>query len=136
VSDEKIERLIQMAQRLTEALEGDIEALKAGRPRALRTIEPEIVRLSAIYSREASSLNPDTARAAAPDLRKRLVDATARFRDCLSVQTRLLARMRGASEGMIRAIAEEVERQSAPLRTYGAVQGARPGQAMLYSSVV
>lgn len=133
---EKIERLIQMAARLTEALEGDIAALSKGNPRGLRTIEPEMVRLSALYAREASSLNPDAAKEAAPDLRKRLMDATIKFRDCLSVQTRLLTRMRGASEGMIRAIAEEVERQGAPLRTYGATQAAKPGHAMLYNSVV
>jgi hypothetical protein len=65
-----------------------------------------------------------------------LTEATTRFRDLLGAQTRLLTRLRGASEGMIRAVAEEMERQSAPLRTYGAARGARPGGAMLYNTVV
>ena len=54
----RIERLITMAERLVEALESDIAALKAGNARNLRTIDPEIQKLSALYSREAASLNP------------------------------------------------------------------------------
>ena len=133
---ERIERLIQMAERLASALTDDIAALKSGNPRGLRTLEPEMLKLSALYSREAAGLSAAAAKAAPADLRKRLTDATARFRDLLGAQTRLLTRLRGASEGMIRAVAEEIERQGAPLRTYGAAKVARPGGAMLYNSVV
>lgn len=133
---DRIERLIQMAERLASALENDIAALKAGNPRGLRTLEPEMLKLSALYSREAAGLNAAAAKAAPDDLRQRLTDATAKFRDLLTKQTRLLTRLRGASEGMIRAVAEEIERQGAPLRTYGAAKVARSGGAMLYNSVV
>jgi hypothetical protein len=133
----RIERLITMAERLEEALEADIAALKAGSAHNLRTIEPEILKLSALYSREASNLNPDIARRAPAELRKRLFAATTKFRDTLASQARLLARIRGASEGMIRAVAEEIERQRAPLRPYGpATAPARTGGAMLYNNVV
>ncbi len=134
----RIERLITMAERLVEALEGDIAALKSGNPRNLRTIEPDILRLSALYSREASALNPAAARNAPLELRRRLFDATAKFRDRLGAQTRLLTRIRGASEGMIRAVAEEIERQRAPSRPYARVpsQAPRPSGAMLFNSVV
>jgi hypothetical protein len=136
--DLRIERLLTMAMRLIEALESDIVALKAGNPRAMRTIDPEIQKLSALYSREAAGINPKAAAAAPPELRKRLFDATQKFRDLLAAQTRLLTRLRGASEGMIRAVAEEVERQRAPLRTYGAMPARTPRSsgAMLYNSVV
>jgi len=133
---QKIERLIAMAQRLIDALEGDLAALAKGNPRGLRTIEPEMLRLSALYGREAASLSAAEAKAAPADLRKRLVDATGRFRDLLAAQTRLLTRMRGASEGMIRAVAEEIERQRAPLRVYGAAQTPRARDSLLYNSVV
>ena len=63
----RIERLITMAERLVEALESDIAALKAGKARNLRTIEPEILKLSALYSREAAGLNPDAAKRAPAD---------------------------------------------------------------------
>ena len=136
--EQRIERLLSMATRLIEVLEDDIAALKAGNPGALRTIDPEIQKLSALYSREAAGLNSKTAANAPLELRKRLFDATKKFRDLLSAQTRLLTRLRTASEGMIRAVAEEVERKNAPLRTYGATpsQAPRSSGAMLYNSVV
>jgi hypothetical protein len=136
--EQRIERLLTMAARLIEALEGDIAALKAGNPRDLRTIDPEIHKLTALYSREAAGLNPKAAASAPLELRKRLFDATKKFRDLLSAQTRLLTRLRGASEGMIRAVAEEIERKNAPLKTYGATpsQAPRSSSAMLYNSVV
>jgi hypothetical protein len=135
--DARIERLITMAERLAEALEADMAALRAGNPRNLRTIEPEILKLSALYCREAGGVNADVAKSAPAELRKRLFAATAKFRDTLASQTRLLARIRGAGEGMIRAVAEEVERQRAPVRTYGpAASAGRPGGAMLYNSIV
>ena len=136
--EQRIERLLTMAARLIEALEGDIAALKAGNPRDLRTIDPEIQKLTALYSREAAGLNPKAAASAPLELRKRLFDATKKFRDLLSAQTRLLTRLRGASEGMIRAVAEEIERKNAPLKTYGATpsQAPRSSSAMLYNSVV
>ena len=132
--EQRIERLIAMAERLIQVLESDIAALRAGKPRDMRTIEPEILRLTALYSREASGLNPN---AAGSELRRRLFDATGRFRDLLGTQMRLLTRMRGATEGMIRAVAEEIERRRAPLSPYGAT-GRAPQQtgAMLYNSVV
>jgi hypothetical protein len=135
--DARIERLIAMAERLIEALESDIAALRAGKARNLRTIEPEMLKLSTLYSREAAGLSPAAAGRAPRELRERLLAATAKFRDALASQTRLLARIRGASEGMIRAVAEEIERQRAPLRPYGsATAQARTGGAMLYNNVV
>jgi len=133
----RIERLITMAERLVEALESDIAALKSGNARNLRTIEPEILKLSALYSREAASLNPEVAKSAPVELRKRLFAATAKFRDTLASQTRLLTRIRGASEGMVRAVADEIERQRSLVRTYGpATTVARPGGAIIYNKVV
>ena len=134
----RIERLIAMAERLIEALEGDIAALKAGNPRGLRTVEPEIQRLSSLYSREAAGLNPTFAKTAPPELRRRLFDSTGRFRTVLATQTRLLTRIRGASEGMVRAVAEELERRNTVARPYGRApaQAARSSGAMIYNRVV
>ncbi len=44
----RIERLIVMAERLIVALEGDITALKHGRPDALLTNDPEVQKLTAL----------------------------------------------------------------------------------------
>lgn len=135
---QKIEMLIAMAQRLTEAIEGDIAALKAGRPQEMRTLDPEVQKLSANYGREAASFDPARARLAPPELRKRLARVTGRFRETLNLHERLLIRVRHASEGLIKAVAEEVERQRAPKITYAPPKAnTRPNSvAMVFNGVV
>lgn len=120
----RIARMIVMAERLTEAMESDIAALKNGQPGALKTGHPEIQKLSALYGKDAEGFDPRIAQAAPEPLRARFISVTGRFRDVLQLHGRMLTRVKNASEGMIRAIAQEVERTSAPIRTYGP----RPGQ--------
>jgi hypothetical protein len=135
---EKIELLIAMAERLAAAIEADIAALKAGRPQEMRSLDPEIQRLSATYGREAATFDPVRAKAAPLELRKRFVATTRRFKDLLTLQTRLLTRMRNASEGIVKAVADEVERRRAPLTTYSPGASAyRPAKgAIVFNSVV
>ena len=45
---EKLERLVKLAERLIDAIEGDIAALKAGKSQQMRTTDPEIQKLSAM----------------------------------------------------------------------------------------
>jgi hypothetical protein len=134
----RIERLIAMAERLVAVLENDIAALKAGTPAALRSAEPEIQLLTANYGREAHNFDVRIAQAAPAPLRSRLVAITAKFREVLQLHTRLLARVKNASEGMIKAIAEEVHRMNAPTRTYGPRPGSQPqpAGAMVFNGVV
>jgi hypothetical protein len=134
----RIERLITMAERLTEALESDIAALKAGQAHALRTNDPEIQKLTALYGREARGFDPRLAQNAPAPLRVRFLTITARFREVLQMHGRMLTRVKNASEGMIRAIAEEVNRMNAPTRTYGPRPGAtpKPAGAMVFNRVV
>ena len=135
---ERIERLVKMAERLMEAVEGDIAALKAGRPQAMRTTDPQMQRLSALYGREAQGFARDALKNVPPTLGRRFVETTAKFRELLTLHARMITRVRNATEGMIKAIAEEVDRQSAPTRTYSPLQStqARPAQAMIYNSVI
>ena len=117
--DLKIERLIAMAERLIVALESDIAALKAGTPSQMVSMDPEIQKLSVNYGREARNFDMRIAKAAPVALRTRFLVITAKFRDVLKLHARMLARVKNASEGMIQAIAREVERMNAPTRTYG-----------------
>ena len=134
----RIERMIAMAERLIAALESDIAELTNGRTAALRTNDPEIQTLSALYGREAQGFDPRLAQSAPPSLRQRFFAITAKFREVLQLHARMIARVKNASEGIVRAIATEVERANAPMRTYGP----RPGQApqssgaMLFNKVV
>jgi hypothetical protein len=134
----RIERLVNMSERLIEAIEADIVALKTGKPVAMRTIEPEMQRLSALYGREAQGITPEAVEESPAALRDRFVETTKKFRELLVLHARLIARVRHASEGMIRAIAEEVQRQAEPLRTYAPLPSgyARPTPAMVYSAMV
>jgi len=134
----RIERLIMLAERLIAALEGDIAVLKEGRTGDLSTNDPEIQKLTAVYGREAQGFDPRIAQSAPGPLRQRFIAITAKFREVLQMHARMIARVKNASEGMVRAIAAEVERANAPMRTYGP----RPGQppqstgAMVFNKVV
>jgi hypothetical protein len=134
----RIERLIAMAERLIVALESDIAVLQAGKPQALATTEPEIQRLTAQYGLEAQNFDPRLAQSAPPTLRQRFIAITAKFREVLQLHTRMLTRVKNASEGMIKAIAAEVERANAPMRTYGPRPGYGPKSsgAMVFNKVV
>ena len=136
--DPRIERLISLAERIIAALESDIAALKEGRAGALQTNDPEIQKLTAIYGREAKGFDPRLAENAAPTLRQRFFAITAKFREVLQLHGRMLVRVKNASEGIVRAIAQEVERANAPLRTYSPRPGYKPPSAgpMVFNKVV
>lgn len=134
----RIERLISMAERLIAALEQDIAVLKAGKPQALAVGDPEFQRLTAVYGREAQGFDIRIANNARPDLRARFVAITKKFREVLQMHARMLIRVKNASEGLMRAIVQEVERSNAPMRTYGPRPGAAPQSsgAMVFNKVV
>jgi hypothetical protein len=136
---EKLERVIVLAERLRTALEGDIAALRAGKPQQMSSLDPEIERLTVLYMREVSSIDHNRAKAAPSDLRKRLTLVTGKFRETLTMHQRLLTRVRNASEGLVKAVANEVERQRAPKITYApatAHQYRKAPVAMIYNGVV
>ena len=136
--DPKLERLIAMAERLIVALEKDIAALKSGAPAQMVSLDPEIQKLTALYGREAQNFDIRLAKSAPAPLRLRFVTITAKFREVLQLHGRMIARVKNASEGVIRAIAAEVERNHAPMRTYGPRPGYAPQSegAMVFNRVV
>lgn len=137
---EQAERLIIMAQRLVDAIEGDIEALRTGNPQGMRSLDPEVQKLLLMYSREAQNIDPARSKSLPTELKKRLVGITGKFRDALGLQQRLLTRMRNASEGLVKAVADEVQRQRAPTVTYAPAQAAnryrQNNVAMIFNGVV
>jgi uncharacterized protein (DUF305 family) len=134
----RIERLISLAERIIAALESDIEALKQGRTAALATADPEIQKLTVIYGREAQGFDPRIAQSAPPTLRQRFFAVTAKFREVLQLHGRMIVRVKNASEGIVKAIAAEVERSNAPMKTYGPRPGYKPQSsgAMVFNRVV
>ena len=134
----RIERMIALAERLVVVLESDIAALKSGNPGALKSADPEVQKLTAQYGLEAQNFDIRIARAAPVSLRTRFMAVTAKFREVLQLHTRLLARVKNASEGMVKAIAEEVNRLNAPTRTYGPKSGygTQSSGAMVFNRVI
>jgi primosomal protein N'' len=135
-NDEKIERLLVLTRRLTDALHADIDALDRGRPSEMRSIVPETQQLLSQYAREAAGMKsqakllPSAARAS-------LTSETAKLHEALTLHERRLSRVRHASEGMIRAIVEDVERRKRMTRTYAPRPVAKTAPtAMLYNGVV
>ena len=142
-TDPRLERVVLMAERLIEVLTADIAALERGRPGEMKTLDPEIQQLSAQYTREAAALNRSSIEAAPAALRARLTAATKRFREVLALHARILTRIRNASEGMIKAVAEEVDRRRRSTLPYSAPYAAKPAGyrpaangAMLYNHIV
>ena len=134
----RIERMIALAERLVVVLESDIAALKSGNPGALKSADPEVQKLTAQYGMEAQNFDIRIARAAPANLRTRFMAITAKFREVLQLHARLLTRVKNASEGMVKAIADEVNRMNAPTRTYGprSGYGAQSSGAMVFNRVV
>jgi|HubBroStandDraft_6_1064221.scaffolds.fasta_scaffold202364_2 hypothetical protein len=135
-NEEKAERTIVLTRRLTEALHADIDALERGRPAEMRSILPETQQLLLQYAREAAGLKTQ-ARHLPSGIRARLTSETARLHEALALHERRLSRVRRATEGMILAIVEDVDRKKRMTRTYASRPSARsaPG-AMLYNGVV
>jgi hypothetical protein len=127
-----------MAERLIEAIEGDLAALKAGKPQDMRTLDPEIQRLSATYGREAAGLTAEITKSVPTPVRSHFFAVTKRFKELLDLHARMVTRVRNASEGMIKAVAEEVDRRASPTRTYNpkAASYGKPAKAMVFNSMV
>jgi len=132
--EERAERVLALTKRLTDALLGDIEALDRGRPAEMRSIVPEIQQLLSQYAREAAAVKSH-AKILPSGTRAKLTDATKRLHDALARHERRLTCLRNASEGMIRAIVDDVERKRRVTRTYGPRPGVRAPGAMLYNGV-
>jgi hypothetical protein len=134
----KIERLIILTDRLAAMLDEDVAALEHGKARNLRSTETSFQQLMNIYVREAGGLNAAAAKSAPAELRNKLAQSVKRMNELLARHQRLIMRVRNASEGMIQAIAKEVERRRVSQRSYarGPVGRPQPSGAMIYNSVV
>ena len=134
----KIEKLLALTARLTEALNDDITALERGRPREMRSPKPEVQQLLALYGREVQGLSAAAAKGLPKEAQARLRDATAKFRETLALHNRILTRVKNCTEGMIHAIAEDVAKKRAEKLPYSPPVNTKPRTpgAIVYNSVV
>jgi hypothetical protein len=134
----KIDRLMALTERLTQALEDDIAALERGRPREMRTPKADVQQLTVLYRNEAAHFTPAAVKDLPKDTRDRLEKATAHFKDVLAVHRRLVTRVKDCTDGMIRAIADDVARKRNAQRPYVPQNVAKPKTpgALIYNRVV
>jgi hypothetical protein len=120
-ADRRIEEIILLTERLTECTRRECEILRLKRPRDMAPIHEEKSKIAAAYAREIAGLrrNKALSSAARPELAARLKDATARFRASLNELSQQLSRVRKISEGIIRAIADEMHSKEASPVGYG-----------------
>lgn len=108
----EVRNFIAAAEQLARLLEKEIAALKARTPQALTQWEQEKSRLIAIFQKEHSLLKKRAADLKAHAGSRQAVDAaTKRLDAVLKEQARLVSRLRHVTEGIVRAVAEEVTRQ-------------------------
>ena len=134
----KVERVIALTDRIADILGADIAALERGSAQELRTNDPTVQQLTLQYTREAATVNAAVVKAVPPELRQKLTASTKRMNDALKRHQRVITRVRNASEGMIRAVAEEVERRRSYQRNYARVPDTKPKSngSLFYNGIV
>jgi hypothetical protein len=138
---QRLERLLSMGTRLAGAIEGDIAALNKGAFDQLHTTDPEISNLALLYRNEVTALKKSggVGKGAPAVLVSELKSLGKRLKKSLSRHEQLVMAMRQASEGLVQAVAEEVEKSRARTATYSAQpRGTNPGPsgAIVYNKVV
>ena len=132
----KADRLITITERLTQALQADIAALERGRPREMRSIEPQMQQLAALFARETAAFNHAAMKALPRERHTKLTAAARQFKETLALQIRMVTRVRTISEGMIHAIAEDVARKRNAAKPYAPVMGKpRSPGALVYNGL-
>jgi hypothetical protein len=120
-TDARVEALIVLTDRLTAAIAQQCKAFEAHRPQDAAASMEEVGRLANVYRRESAEvrLQPALVASATPDRRRRLVQATEAFEAVLSRHGRAVTASKTVTEGLVRAVAEEVVAQRSTGRGYG-----------------
>jgi hypothetical protein len=122
--------LITLTERLTALITEQIRAFEARRPHEAARNAEETGRLANLYRHESLRIqNQPALLAGAPaELRDRLIEVTRAFDAVLARHGRAVEAAKTITEGLIRAIAEEVHKQRHAVAGYGpkAMQAPRP----------
>ena len=129
-ADDRMEQLILLTERLTALISEQLRAFEARRPQDAAANAQETARLANLYRHESLRVKSDpTLLDGAPaELKERLVAATRAFDAVLARHGRAVEAAKTITEGLIRAIAEEVHKQRHAVTGYGhkGMQAPRP----------
>lgn len=123
---DRVEQMIILTERLTQLIAATALAFEERRPQDALPYMDETSRLANLYRHESTRVraNPAMVASAPLDQRARLTRATEAFDAVLARQGRSLEAAKTITEGLVRAVAEEVASQRAQGSGYG--PGARP----------
>jgi DICT domain-containing protein len=128
---DRVEQLIVLTERLTAMMVEQCQAFEQHRPQDVAGQMDEMTRLANLYRHESVRVRnaPQLIEDASLDLRMRLMRATEGFDAVLARQGRALEAARTVTEGLVRAIADEVASQRSSGSGYGPGAQAQAGDA-------
>jgi hypothetical protein len=117
----RVDQLILLTERLTELIALEAQAFEQRRPQDAARHLDETSRLANLYRHESGRVRADPTLVGAAPLaqRMKLIRATEAFDAVLARQGRALEAAKTVTEGLVRAIAEEVATQRGEAAGYG-----------------
>ena len=117
----RMAQLITLTERLTALILEQVQAFEARRPHDAARNADETGRLANLYRHESMKVRgqPQLLQGAPSELRERLIAATRAFDAVLARHGRAVEAAKTITEGLVRAIAEEVARQRGAVAGYG-----------------
>lgn len=118
---DRVEQLIILTERLTELIALEAQAFEQHRPQEAAQYVEETSKLANVYRHESARVRADPSLVSSAPLaqRTRLIRATEAFDAVLARQGRALEAAKTVTEGLVRAIANEVASQRAGVSGYG-----------------
>ncbi|HEY8571036.1 flagellar basal body protein [Phenylobacterium sp.] len=118
---DRVEQLIILTERLTDLIAREAQAFESRRPQDAAAQVEETQRLANIYRHESARVRaePNLVFGAPPDQRQKLVRATEAFDAVLARHGRAVMAAKTVTEGLVRAIADEVASQRQQSAGYG-----------------
>ncbi|MES2032829.1 MAG: flagellar basal body protein [Pseudomonadota bacterium] len=128
---DRVDQLIALTDRLTAMMVVQCQAFEQRRPQDVAVQMDEMTRLANIYRHESLKVrsSPNLIEDAPLDQRVKLMRATEAFDAVLARHGRAVEAARTITEGLVRAIAEEVAQQRPTGAGYGPAADAKAGDA-------
>jgi hypothetical protein len=123
-----LEGMVALTERLTKLLADQARAFEQHRPQDAAADLAAVTRLTADYRAGSAHVhaNPQLVQAASPELRAHLLRATEAFEAVLQRQGRALAASKTVTEGLVKAVAEEIATRRGVGQAYGPGATRRP----------
>ena len=120
--NDRVDQLVILTERLTDLIAKEASAFENRRPQDAAQYIEETAKLANLYRHESARVRANIELISGADaaLRQRLIRATEAFDSVLARQARALSAAKTITEGLVRAVAEEIAAQRAPASGYGA----------------